>query len=130
MSAIEWFSPYKCQGPYLNKLNTFNKTSLKWSSNLKNYEKFLNYHRCELVFMIPEISDEGVNYHYSGYSVPYLDDSGSKFAIFGISPAVFEIASKHHNFTAEYQPVIMDFEFFSNYLTQPITPIPTKGKSQ
>ncbi|CAG9798469.1 unnamed protein product [Chironomus riparius] len=126
LSTIEWFSSYKCQGPYLNKLNTFNKKTMKWSSNLKNYEKFLNYHGCELVFMLPAVSEEGINYHPSGYSVLYEESSEVKVLISGISPIIFEISSMHHNFTASYQPVIMDFEFFTNYLTQPITRIPIK----
>jgi len=127
LSTIEWFSPHGCSTPYLNKLNTFNKKSMKWTTKLINYEKFLNYHGCELVMMLP-VPDGKSNYHISGYSLPHpllLD-----FRPIGISPAVFQISSKFYNFTPQYQPVEMNDDFYSSYFDQQIQLTPINGNAE
>ncbi|CAG9810326.1 unnamed protein product [Chironomus riparius] len=58
LSSIESFEPAACGYPNLKILNTFNKTTSKWTTN-----------------------------------------------VHGITPKIFEIASKVHNFTEQYQPV-------------------------
>jgi len=67
LSTVEWFSPYGCDHPHLIKLNTFNKTTLKWNTKLQNYEKFLDYHNCELVMLIPIQDSDSTVFHTSAY---------------------------------------------------------------
>jgi hypothetical protein len=106
LSTVEYFSPYGCNRPYLKKLNIFYKQSMTWSTELKNYEKFLQYYGCKLVMMLPNSDSNGNLYHVSGYSIldpntlPYYD-------IKGITPIIFEIAAKHHNFLTHYQPALV-----------------------
>jgi hypothetical protein len=113
LSTVEWFSPLRCKYPHLNKLNTFHIKSMNWSSELKNYEKFLQYHGCELVMMLPIPSEDGMIYHVSGYAT--FDGIGSNFKTHGITPAVFEIASKFHDFKTIYQPVAMQHSYWAGY---------------
>ena len=105
LSTVEWFSPGRCNSPKLNKLNTFDKKTVKWDSVLEDYEKFLEYHGCELVMMLPLPAKDGTVYHASGYSV--LIGNSSDYEIHGISPVIFEITSRIHNFTVDYRPVYM-----------------------
>jgi hypothetical protein len=124
LSTIERFSPHGCNTPYLSKLNSFNKKSRRWTTKLINYEKFLNYHGCELVMMLPMPQGDG-NYFFSGFSV--VNANQTNFISIGISPAVFEISSKYYNFTPAFQPVIIEDNFFSSYLNQPIQPVLING---
>ncbi|CAG9812360.1 unnamed protein product [Chironomus riparius] len=112
LSTVEWFSPHGCNHPYLHKLNVFDKKSQKWNSKLKNYEKFLNYHNCELVMMLPIPFGDGSVYHVSGYSIP--NQALTNFEIRGITPKIFEIAAQYHNFNAEYQPVLIEDNWMLN----------------
>ena len=106
-STVEWFSAKACDKPYLNRLNSFDKRSMKWDSKLKNYEKFMNYHGCELVLMLPAVLPGKLIEHKSVYS-RINDESYENHEIHGIVPKVFEIAAKFYNFSPEYQPVIAD----------------------
>ena len=110
LSTVEWFSPEACNYSHLRKLNTFNKNSKKWNKKLENYEKFLNYHGCELVMMLQSIWSDGSIDHVCGYSVTI--NWNSNFVIYGLTPVVFDIASSAYNFTAEYQPVKIEFNWF------------------
>ena len=102
LSTLEWFSPYGCNVPFLIQLNTFNKRSMKWSTKLKNYEKFLNYHGCELIMMLPVAI--AINYYVDGYAL--VNPQHTMIVPLGISPAVFETSSKYYNFTVGYQPIV------------------------
>ena len=103
LSTVEWFSPYGCNTPHLHKLNFYNKKSKRWNRKLKDYEKFQNYHNCELVMMLPIPFDDGTLNFVSGYALP--NQLSTNFEIHGISTNIFEIMSPLHNFTAKYQPV-------------------------
>ena len=103
LSTVEWFSPYGCNRPHLQKLNVFNKKLQKWDSKLKDYEKFMNYHNCELVMMLPIPLDDGLIYHISGFAI--INDDNTNFDIHGISPAIFEINAELHNYKPAYHPV-------------------------
>lgn len=87
--SVEWFGPKKCNLIQLKTLNIFSKKSMKWNKKLRNHEKFLNFHGCELTLMLPVPNKE-------------LVESRMK----SIYPAVFEIASKKYNFKQSFQPVI------------------------
>jgi hypothetical protein len=113
LSTVEWFSPYGCNTPYLSKLNTFNKKSMRWTKKLTNYEKFLNYHGCELVMMVQTMGPDGSINHVCGYAIP--TEGFKNFIIRGLAPVIFEISSKVYNFTPEYQPVFLDFDWFTTY---------------
>jgi len=112
LSTVEWFSPYRCHRPYLLKLNTFDKKTKKWNSNLENYEKFLNYYNCELVMALPIPLFDSFIYHISGYSI--INKDGTDFDVHGISPVIFEIGAEHHNYRPAYQPVFMGKDFLYN----------------
>jgi hypothetical protein len=120
LSTVEWFSPDGCHRPYLHKLNTFDKKTQKWTSKLKNYDKFLNYHNCELVMALPIPYIDGVLYHMSGYAVVNLNER--EFNIFGISPVIFEVGAKPYNYRPAYQPVLMK-PFWMNEMLEEAAPI-------
>jgi len=123
LSTVEWFSPYGCNRPYLNKLNTFNKHTMTWITKLKNYEKFLHYYGCRLVMMLPNSDSKGNLYHVSGYSIldprklPY-------FEIKGITPIIFDITAKHHNFLTHYQPALVAVDWLIAASNQEVTMYP------
>jgi len=110
LSTVEWFSPYGCHRPILHKLNTFDKKTQKWTSKLENYDKFLNYHNCELVMALP-VALDGLLYHMSGFAMPNMDYTD--FDVLGISTVIFEIGAKHHNYMSAYQPVLMSRGFMT-----------------
>lgn len=114
LSTVEWFSPYGCDTPHLVKLNTFNKTTLKWNTKLQNYEKFLNYHNCELVMLIPTQANDKTIFHTSGYALIDRYFGESHYEIFGITPIIFQIAAKLHNFTVFFQLGIMENKWITN----------------
>jgi len=128
LSTFEWFSPYGCNRPHLHKLNTFDKKTQKWNSKLENYEKFLNYHNCELVMMLPFPLDDSFNYHISGYSLVNMDSTD--FEIHGISPVIFEIGSMHRNYKPAYQPVLMESHWLINLNSQSAEIIPINRTSK
>lgn len=123
LSTIEWFSPFGCQKPHLHKLNSFSKKSMKWSTKLVNYEKFLNYYGCELVMMLPVVRD--ANYHHSGYAL--LNWFQTEMIEVGISPAVFKISSKFHNFSVAYQPVKMQDGISEYFYDRQVKTVPVNG---
>ncbi|CAG9797955.1 unnamed protein product [Chironomus riparius] len=83
--SIEWFGPKMCK-PHLKTINIFNKESMKWLSKLKNYEKFLNFHECELTLLV-RVSDRNT----------------IKSELGSITSTIFTIASKNYNFTPTFQ---------------------------
>ncbi|CAG9812356.1 unnamed protein product [Chironomus riparius] len=111
LSTVEWFSPYGCNRQYLLKLNRFVKKSQKWKTKLENYEKFLNYHKCELVMFLPVPLPDGLIAHTSGFSIPI--NNLTNFIIYGITPEIFKIAAQVNNFTVAFQPGRMDLNYFS-----------------
>jgi hypothetical protein len=125
LSTFEWFSPHGCQRPYLKKLNTFHKKSMKWDSNLINYEKFLDYHGCELVLGVPLVTDNGTVYYVSGYSTK--DENQTSFTVHGINPIIFEIAGKYHNFKAEFQPIDVGRDYILHPDSTEIYMVPING---
>jgi len=48
LMTIEWFTEVACNQPQLKILNSFNKTTQKWNKKFENYEKFQDFHDCEL----------------------------------------------------------------------------------
>lgn len=118
LSTVEWFSPYRCGHPYLNKLNTFNKKLLSWNLELTNYEKFLTYHGCELVLLIPAVKTDGTVDDVSGYAI--VNRNSTDFLVRGLAPVVYEIASKFHNFTIGYQPAELNDSWFDKLQDKPI----------
>ncbi|CAG9808423.1 unnamed protein product [Chironomus riparius] len=104
LSTVEWFTPSGCNTPFLTKLNTFKKDLMTWHSELKSYEKFIEYFGCELVLGLP-IVEQAVLHHVSGFSL--INEKLHKVETHGIIPVVFNIAANLHNFTDAYQPIIM-----------------------
>ncbi|CAG9810205.1 unnamed protein product [Chironomus riparius] len=103
LSTVEWFSPQACHRPQLHKLNTFDKNSQKWNSKLEDYEKFEDFHSCELVMMLPVPLIDSFVYHSSGFAI--VNDDETDFEVKGISPVIFDIAGEHYGFRPAYQPV-------------------------
>lgn len=111
--TFEWFKS-KCNQAELVTLNSFEKFSLKWSSKFEIYEKFLDYNGCELVMALPypHADEYGLdnslgNRHHWGYSE--LKNNNTDFSIHGVSPKVFNIASKKFNFKDEYSSVGINY---------------------
>ncbi|KAL7051753.1 hypothetical protein ACKWTF_004597 [Chironomus riparius] len=107
LATIEWFTKVKCNSPQLIVLNTFDKLSGKWNSELQNYDKFQNFHSCRLVMLLPI---ENIIWGRVEF------DKNSQRAIgIGLTPVIFKILSKKFNFRAYYQPATLesDTTFFS-----------------
>lgn len=103
--TFEWFKG-ECNQLELVRLNTFEKFSLKWTSKLEAHEKFLDFNGCELVMALPyPCSKNGckINRFHWGYSI--FNKDRIEFSVKGISPKVFNIASKKFNFKDGYWPV-------------------------
>lgn len=50
LTTIEWFNKFSCNHfPILYIINTLNKLNGKWTTELKNYEKFRNFNGCKLI---------------------------------------------------------------------------------
>lgn len=94
--TFEWFSKGLCNSPKINLLNYFDKKTLRWKVPLKNYQKFQNFHNCELV--MPLLI--GVNIWGSINSV-----DEDNYNVFGIIPDIFKILSKKYNYRFYFQPV-------------------------
>lgn len=116
LASSEWFSGNKCSEAHFKKLNVFHKNSMKWDSKLSNYEKFLNFYGCELVQMLPPVQNHGMVQNSGGYV--YINEKGTNFTIHGITPIIFQLASNVYNFTAFFQPALIEptllFEFMSS----------------
>ncbi|CAG9801205.1 unnamed protein product [Chironomus riparius] len=103
LSTVEWFGPHGCDHPHVYIINVFNKTTMQWNKRLRNREKFLDYHGCELVFMVPTDQVDRTVTHLSGFAFANF----KTWEIHGIAPLFFEIAAKYYNYTVGYQPVEM-----------------------
>lgn len=127
LSTVEWFSPNGCNTPYFSILNTFNKTTMSWSTKLTNYEKFLNYHGCELVMMVPTIKHDRTIDNVCGFSLVAKDLTN--FDVIGITPGIFEISSKFYNYTPEFQPVVLTYQWFELIKPRVVNMIKINGKA-
>jgi len=105
LATVEYFSPKICNQAHFTILNKLDKTTLKWTSDLKNHEKFLDFYGCELVLMLPTPYNDGINLYPSGYAL--MDKTMTEYFTHGITPVIFNIAAKAHNFIDGYQPVVV-----------------------
>jgi hypothetical protein len=96
---------------------------MTWSTKLENYEKFLEYHGCELVMMLPSSHSDGTVRYVSGYAYPKSTDY-SRFDIYGITPVIFKIAATYHNFSVYYQPVFLPPNWIYTLASMPYGGIP------
>lgn len=46
--TVEWFTPIKCNTPFISILNTFIKSQMKWEDELTSHEKFRDFLNCTL----------------------------------------------------------------------------------
>jgi len=105
LSTVEWFGKV-CNQAQLTRVNTFNKITQKWSQKLKFYEKFMNFHGCQLVMMLPmKYKENHIHNFFWGYGELYPNQSW--YDIYGLTPEIFKTAAKKHNFKAVYQPTII-----------------------
>lgn len=72
--TYDWFTTYKCNAKARVHVNNFNKTSLTWQRNVRNYEKFRDLNACKIV---------AVQY-YAAYLNSLNEVSGSAFDILDI----------------------------------------------
>jgi len=80
LATVEWFTKVACNQVQLKVLNSFNKITQKWTNKLENYEKFQDFHGCNLRMWIPP---------------------DSKFT--GLAPHVFIDISQKYNFKPKFQ---------------------------
>ncbi|CAG9797953.1 unnamed protein product [Chironomus riparius] len=107
LMSVEWFTSKRCNIQQLKVLNVFNKNSMKWNSKLRNHEKFLNYHGCELTLMMP---------------VP--DRDSTKSGLSSITSIIFQMASKKNNFKHYFQPVISRSQYMMNSSKESLNLVP------
>jgi hypothetical protein len=112
LAAIEWFTKAACNKPQLKVLNSFNKTTHKWIKMLENYEKFQDFHGCNLTMGIME-SDTWEESDIFFREVLYHTNLG---------PEVFRLISKNFNFIPSFIKLektnldINAFYLFSRYI--------------
>jgi len=96
LMTIEYFTKEVCNEPQLNILNSFNKTTQKWTKRLENYEKFRNFHGCELVMMASYNPKEGRNW----MNLIFNEESITPV---GLVPHMFELIKKVANYKTGYE---------------------------
>ncbi|CAG9810964.1 unnamed protein product [Chironomus riparius] len=90
-ASIEWFTAVKCNEVQLVIINTFDKKTQKWTETMKNYEKFKNFHGCNLRM-------GAFNSTVAPCWGKIVKDQ-NKSEYIGVKPDVFYIISKIANFT-------------------------------
>lgn len=110
--TLEWFGEGKCNSLHINVINKFDISTSNWSKKLTKIEKFLDFHECELVLMLPLLGNQ-VNPHLSGSLM--FNQNQTELIPTGIIPQIFTIASKYHKFIPAYQPALIKLSFMSHY---------------
>lgn len=100
--TVEWFTRLICNYPQLVLINSYNKIVKKWRHKNFGNGKFLQYHGCDLVMMLP-ITFSTFDPNIWGEAV--INSEKTKVYGKGIIPKVFNIASGKYNFVDKYQPV-------------------------
>ena len=93
LATIEWFTEAACNQPQLKVLNSFNKITQKWNKTLENYEKFQDFHGCELIM--------GLRNSYDGTCWEVLKpavEEDENPEVLGLKPDLFRILGRKHNF--------------------------------
>ena len=105
VATIEWFTETACNRPQLIVLNSFNKGTQKWNKKLENYEKFNDYHECELAM--------GLKYPGKICFGSFVNSSktGEKFHVTGLKPNLFRVISKKFNFNPAIKPMGIEGDF-------------------
>lgn len=94
--TIKYFTKEACNEPQLNILNSFNKTTHKWTKKLQNYKKFRDFHGCELVMMAsynPKVGRNWMNLIINEESITAV----------GLVPHMFELIKKVANYKTLYE---------------------------
>ena len=97
LASIEWFTESACNHPQLIILNTFNKTTQKWSKKLQNYEKFQNFHNCVLTMSI------STDTYLTAFANIVMDSDNHKGKVIGLIPRVFMDISRKYNFIPKFK---------------------------
>jgi len=95
LTTIEWFTEAACNQPQLKVLNSFNKTTRKWTKKLENYEKFQNFHGCDLKMWV---ASELANTAFGK-----IDKSNDKKSKNGLIPQMYIDISRKYNFKPKFQ---------------------------
>ncbi|KAL7012941.1 hypothetical protein ACKWTF_015113 [Chironomus riparius] len=97
LTTIEWFTESACNHPQLVILNTFNKLTQKWSKKLKIYEKFQDFHGCNLTLWVaPDIKP-------SLFADIIMEKDNHKGRVVGLIPQIFIDLSQKYNFVPKFQ---------------------------
>ncbi|KAL7013934.1 hypothetical protein ACKWTF_015653 [Chironomus riparius] len=96
LTTIEYYTETACNTPQLITLNIFNKTTQKWEKKLQIYEKFQNFHGCELVMR----TAYHINYAKGWMG---LKKSANSFEVIGIIPKLFEDIGRYFNYKPGYE---------------------------
>lgn len=106
LATVEWFDKF-CNHAVLTKINTFDKSSMRWVEKLKYHEKFINFHGCELSMLIPIARYP--NQHFWGHAA--ASDEQGEFELSGLTPIIFKILSHQFNFKPLFKPRILEHPF-------------------
>lgn len=111
--SAEWFTKKACNKLQFKTINVFMKKSLTWKLRLKSYEKFTNYHGCELVMMLPVEDLHGAISFISGFAV--VDENLNSFKIHGLTPQIMKRIAKPLNFKPAFQPARVNPSFLEHF---------------
>ncbi|CAG9810963.1 unnamed protein product [Chironomus riparius] len=116
LTSLEWFTEVACNEAQLVVLNSFDKRTRKWTKELKNYEKFMNFHGCNLRMGIVDLVKNRC------FGEPEM--SNNTMNAKGIKPDLFETISKKANYTTSYALIMKgetaDFDVFFDVYHQMI----------
>ncbi|KAL7010820.1 hypothetical protein ACKWTF_013961 [Chironomus riparius] len=101
LGSIEYFTKDACNEPQLQVLNSFNKVTQKWTKKLQNYEKFQDFHGCELVMLA------GYN-PYDGSAWIHLEINKNLITPVGLIPELFELLATPFNYKPGYKFIIQE----------------------
>ncbi|CAG9808659.1 unnamed protein product [Chironomus riparius] len=96
--TFEWFTIEGCNQPAIEKINSMNKTTLKWDKKLETLKKYRNFYNCKLI--------SGVTLEIK--NTFYIDKFSDKPK--GLLVDIFMAMSKYVNFNPWIQIVSFDLQ--------------------
>jgi len=99
LATIEWFTETACNRPQLIVLNSFNKVTHNWNKKLENYDKFKDFHYCELAM--------GLKYPGKICWGSFVNSSKTEEIMHttGLKPNLFRVLSSKLNFNPLIKPM-------------------------
>ncbi|KAG5671220.1 hypothetical protein PVAND_001429 [Polypedilum vanderplanki] len=94
--TFDWFTENNCEKPKIKIINSFDTERKTWENSLTKYEKFRNFHNCEIVFGVMV-----TNAVLGGGAK--LINNGTDVKYHGLTVEIMNFLSNHFNFKIYFQ---------------------------